>query len=162
MCNLGLKSCKRTWDCLCIRRLAHREQLVGVHWDGDYQMTERQCCSMRFLAWCVTRHQSSQWADNETRKRWNAILALLMNIPDTRKWRCTTRVQVQATCPRVVVSVESVHRDLAPEPHVMEVSLGGISYTGTLDRTAFEQLRSAQMYMDVAVQVDSLKVWSTS
>ena len=41
---------------------------------------------------------------------------------------------------------------------MMSVSVGGISCTGTVDKTSFEQLRKAHVYMDIALQVDSLQV----
>ena len=59
---------------------------------------------------------------------------------------------LKASCPRVAVCFEAVHN------HMMSVSVGGISCTGTVDKTSFEQLRKAHVYMDIALQVDSLQV----
>lgn len=125
---------------------------AGSCWDGDYQMTDRQCCAMRFLAWCLTRNRSSRWATNDALQRLAKVSALLSNVPDTSKWRCTARIMLKASCPRVAVCFEAVHN------HMMSVSVGGISCTGTVDKTSFEQLRKAHVYMDIALQVDSLQV----
>lgn len=119
-------------------------------------MTERQCCAMRFLAWCITRNRSSRWATKDALQRLAKVSALLSNVPDTSKWCCTSRIQLQASCPRVAVCFEAIHN------HMTSVSLGGISCNGTVDQTVYEQLRTAQVYMDVALQVDSLQVCCNS
>lgn len=129
-----------------------RTSHAGLHWDGDYLMTERQCCAMRLLAWCITRNHSSRWATRSTLRGLSQVSALLLNVPDTSKWRYTSRILLKASCPRLAVCCDPMNH------HVITISLGGISCTGTVDKVAFEQLRRAQVYMDVAVQVDSLQV----
>jgi hypothetical protein len=124
----------------------------GMPWCYDFDMTDRQKVSLWFLAWCLTRQRSTDWATSDADERLALVDSVLSRPPVVSRKLAQLSLSAEVRCPRIECKFNTICG------HMTTVTIGGIQSTLHLDQWEQDLIRRTINDSLLDLEIQTLQV----